>query len=185
MLTVITFEELEKLYRDGKLTKSETFDFLQQPIQKFLEEIFKEEKQGTMARLIHVHSVNGTLITEINKEALDDFNDDILGFLPGLEGEEILIITNASDKVLHFSDTTLDDFEEASLDTDEDKEFYRDVLLEPVEDDSACVYAVSEAIELKNVVAVVYAEDMEERVAVVKEANKGRDVLFKPTAMFS
>lgn len=185
MLTIITLDELVKLYRDHKLTKSESFDFLAKSTQDFLAEVFNEENQNTMANLIHVHSVGNVEINEVAKEVLDDANDDLLAYLPLLESEQILVITKPAENMLLFSDSVLEELESSSISTDEEKEFYKELLLEKTPELDSCVYAVSKPITLKDVVAIVYPESLEERVASIKDSNKDRDVLFTTTALFN
>lgn len=185
MLTVISLEELEKFYRDHKLSKSESFDFLSTSTQNFLGKVFTEENETTMAKLIHVHSVGGVEINHVAKEVLDDANDDLLAYLPMLESEQILIITGPSDKMLMFSDEVLEELESSSISTEEEQEFYKELLLDKNAKGDSCTYTVSGAIDLKDVVAIVYPESLEERIAELKDANKDRDVLFKTTALFN
>lgn len=185
MLTLITFAELQKLYRDQKILKSESFDFLSENTKGFLGKVFKEEKEVEMANLIYVHSVDGKEITEVAREVLDDSNDDLLAYLPLLEGDQICLVVNTPEKVLQFSDLTLDELESTSLASEEEQEFYKEILGEGTTKDDSCAYAVASALNLKDVTAVLYPEEMEEQVAQLKEENKGREVLFKTTAMFS
>lgn len=185
MLTVISLEELEKFYRDHKLSKSESFDFLATSTQNFLGKVFSEENDTSMAKLIHVHSVGGSEINHVDKEVLGDANDDLLAYLPMLDSEQILVITKPSDKMLMFNDGVLEELESSSISTEEEKEFYKELLMDNESEDDSCIYAVSEAINLEDVVAIVYPESLEEKVTQIKDSNKDRDVLFKTTALFN
>lgn len=185
MLTVVSFEEFSNLHRDRKLLKSENFEFVAPSTQSFLGKVFKEEKEADMSQIIYLHSVAGVETTEVSKEVLEDSDDGILAFLPLLEDEQILIVTKPNEKVMLFSDSSLDEIESSTLSTEEEQEFYKEILLEKLSGDEACVYAVSTPITLDSVVAVLYPEELEEKMAAIKEASKGRDVLFSTTEMFS
>lgn len=185
MLTVITLEELEKFYRDHKLTKSDSFEFLASSTQKFLGEVYEEVNKASMARLIHVHSVGNGEITEVDKEILKDTNNDLLAYLPVLEGDQVLVITNSSKNAMLFSDETLDEIESNPLATKEEKEFYKELLLEEDQSDGSCVYAVSHEIALEDIVVIIYPEGLQEQVLALKESNKERDVLFTKTSLFN
>jgi len=185
VLTIITFEDLEKLYRDRKIDKSESFDFLSEDTKNFLAEVYEEKNELKMANMIYVHTVEGAPISDVTKDILQDANDSFMAYLPLLDGEPICIVVKESEKVMLFSDVTLDELESASLQDDEEKEFYKEILFEETNKDDACVYAVGASIDFDDIVAILYPEELEEKVNELKEANKEREVLFKTTSLFS
>lgn len=184
LLTVITIEELKKFYRDRKLVTSESFDFLSEDVQVFLGGVFQEMKQAEMSNLIHIHSVGGTEVTSLEQAALSDPNDDLLAYLPVLEGSQVFIITKSDKNVMLFSDAILEEFERGQFETEDELDFYKELLLDVDTEDSDCLYAVSKAIHLDDVVGIVYPEDLEEQIRGFKDSSKERDVLFKTTSLF-
>lgn len=185
MLTIITFEELEKLYRDRKIEKSDSFDFLNPSTQKFLADVFKEKNEVPMADMIYVHSVDGEAVSNVKSDIIADQNDSFMSYLPLLEGEQICLVVTVKDKLLKFNDIVLDELDSSSIATEEEGDFFKEILLADVATDSSCVYAVARPITLDEVEAILYPEELEEKVNGLKEENKERDVLFKTTSLFS
>ena len=185
MLTIITFEELEKLYRDRRIEKSESFDFLAPVTQKFLGKIFNEINDTKMADMIYVHTAEGQEVSKVKKDILEDENDSFMSYLPLLENDQICLVVKPTDKLMKFNDILLDSLDSSTIATEEDADYFTEALLEDADPESNCIYAVSRPITLDEVDAILYPEELEEKISALKDVNKERDVLFKTTSLFS
>lgn len=185
MLTVITFEELQKLYRDRKIDKSESFDFLSEKTQKVIGDTYKELNEERLANLIYVKSVDGEPVLNVKEDILEDANDSFMAYLPLVDGKQVCLIVKDLDKELLITDTILDEIESADIGSEEEEDFFKLLLLDEEAKEDSCVYAVSGTLSFDDVLAVLYPKDIEEKVNELKEANKERDVLFKTTSLFS
>lgn len=186
MITVVTFEELKKLYRDQAISKSENFDFLSDKVQEFVAEVYKEEHGVDAAKVIYLYSLDQQPITTVGKEVLDDSNGDILSSLPQLEGDQICLVVKPSTELLYISDITLEDLEEAQTIADEEKEYYTELLTKGEnKEDSHAVYAITETVKLSDVVSVLYPEELQEQIDELEKSEGERKVLFQKTNLFS
>lgn len=185
MLTVITYEELEKLYRDRKIDNSESFDFLEEKTKKIIGDTYKDLNEERMANLIYVKSVDGKSVLKVKEDILEDANDSFLAYLPLMDGEQVCLLVKDLNKELLISDTILDEIESADIGSEEEEDFFKSLLVDEESKEDSCVYAVSGTLSFDDVLAVLYPKEIEEKVNELKEANKERDVLFKTTSLFS
>lgn len=184
MITVITFGELEKLYRDNALAKSDSFDFLNESAQKFLREAYAEDEK-TMADIIYLVSLDGKEIKSVDEDLLTREDSELLAYLPELEEQQIIILAEKSNEMTTFSGDTMREFDEAGLVDESERQYYEELLQEGADvSEDAAVYAVSTKLNIEQVKGIMYPPELEDKVAELRKSNEVRGALFKSTVLF-
>lgn len=179
MIAILRLDELRKLYQTGYLNRSDNTNYLDETTMEFLEEIFREQKSDSVAKILYLKEPIDvqSLKTDIEQD------HPIKDMLPMFEGDQLFIVTK-DDDVLPVSSSVLDELESSSVALLRDIDYFREVVLENNSESSKCIYAFSSKLRINDVTEVIYPASLSSAVEKLKANKKARDTVFTPTKFF-
>lgn len=173
MLSVITLDELKRLYRNGVLTSSSNFTFMKDTTIEFL-------KQEGVASIIHLATLRGRDPIDL----VDEGEAELMQYLPVTEKDQVLILTKEIQNPILFRSEFLEELEESNMDSLVEMVRLRREMGKYL-DEAECVYAVGGPIEIDNIESVMYPESVREQVEEIQKDARAREVLYKGTSLFN
>lgn len=183
MLTVISIDELERLYRSTKLEGSITFSFVPQGTTSLLKELYLRKTSDRFGEFLLIKNYEGQDLQD-SPDLIKDLDHSIFNLLPTMDKNSVAILVNPKSYALVIGEDSFGRL--LNIDSEDDEsiqDLRRKISRQRIKDDKL-VFAVSSTIRAEEVMRVIYPKHLEEDVRRIANATKARRKTLGATQIF-